>query len=135
MQDLTRLIADAVCRCQPSMTKEAARAIADAIVDDIRAANFRIYPGGARTKESQDKSDERRRASRTHVLKSATIAFSNGNCSMDCQVLDLTKTGARLQPADNLLCPKEFALKLHHGPVHECEVKWRRGKVLGVRFL
>jgi hypothetical protein len=82
-----------------------------------------------------EKSGERRRASRIHVLKSATVVFSNGNCLMYCQVLDLTKTGARLKPADILLCPNEFTLKLHHGLVHDCEVKWRKGNILGVCFL
>ena len=135
MQDLTRLIAGVVSRCQPLMTKEAARAVADTIIGDIQAANFKITsPGVARPKEAHEKPSERRRASRPHVLKSATVVFNHGNCSMDCQVLDLTKTGARLKPVDALLCPKEFTLKLHHGLVHHCEVRWRRGNILGVRF-
>jgi hypothetical protein len=77
------------------MTKEAAHAVADTIIGAIRAANFRIIsPGVTQPIEPHEKSGERRRASRTPVLKSATVIFNNGNCSMDCQVLDLTKTGA-----------------------------------------
>src|SRR5712692_3021206 len=126
-QDLTRLIASAIFRWQPSVTKEAARALAHAIVGDIQAANFRIIsPGLARPINLHDKPSEKRRASRTHVLKSATIVFNSGNCSMNCQVLDLAKTGARLKPEDILLCPKEFRLKFHYGLVHDCEVKWRK---------
>jgi hypothetical protein len=132
MPDITRLIIGAVFRCQPSMTKEAARAVADTIIGDMRAANLRIVsPGVARPVAS----GERRGASRTNVLKSGTVVFNNGNCSMECQVLDLTKAGARVKPVDILLCPNAFTLKLHHGPVHDCEVKWRKGKILGVRFL
>ena len=117
------------------MTKEAAHAVADTIIGEIRAANFKIIsPGVTQPIEPHEKPGERRRASRTHVLKSATVVFSNGNCLMYCQVLDLTKTGARLKPVDVLLCPKEFTLKLHHGLVHHCEVRWRRGNILGVRF-
>ena len=135
MQDLARLIAGAVFRCQPAMTKEAARAVADTIIGDLEAANFRIVsPGVTRPREPHEKPGDRRGASRTNVLKSATVVFNHGNCSMDCQVLDLTKTGARLKPVDALLCPKEFTLKLHHGLVHHCEVRWRRGNILGVRF-
>ena len=85
--------------------------------------------------EPHDKSNEKRRASRSRVLKGATVVFNGGNCSMTCQVLDLTKSGARLKPEDILLCPNEFRLKLHHGSVHDCEVRWRKGNILGVRFL
>ena len=136
MQDLAQLIESAVFRCQPSMTKEAARAVADTIIDDIRAAHFRIIPQViAHPMEPHEKSVERRRASRTSVLKSATVVFNHGNCTMDCLVLDLSKTGARLKPADFLLCPSEFTLRLHNGSVHECDVRWRKKNVLGVRFL
>lgn len=132
MQDLTRLIVSAVFRCQPSMTKEAARVVADTIISDIQAANFRIFPPGVARPMTPG---ERRGASRTHVLKSGTIVFNSGNCSMDCQILDMTKTGARLRPMDILLCPNEFTLKLGRGSVNDCEVKWRKGNILGVRFL
>ena len=136
MLDIAGLIARTVFRCQPSMTRDAARAVADTILGDIEAANLKIVPSaGAQPAVAAPKSAERRRTSRGSVLKSATIVFSQGHCSMDCQVLDVTETGARLRPADILLCPKEFTLKLHHGPVHDCEVKWRRGNSLGVRFL
>ena len=134
-QDLTRLIVDAVSRCQPSITKDAACVLADAIISDILAANFgTASPGVAQPMEPQ-KSSERRRASRPRVLKGATLVFNGGNCSMNCQVLDLTKTGARLKPEDILLCPKEFTLKFNYGLVHDCEVKWRKGNMLEVRFL
>ena len=129
MQDLTQLIVSAVFRCQPSVTQEAARALADAIVGDLRA-NFRIVS----LAESPRRSADKRREPRTLVIKAAILVFSKGNCSMDCQILDLTKNGARLKPADMLVCPNEFTLKLPHGLVHECEVKWRKGDVLGVRF-
>ena len=129
MQELTRLIVSAVSRCQPSVTQEAARALADAIVGDIRA-NFRIVSRAASPQKSADK----RREPRPLVIKAATLVFNSGNCSMDCQILDLTKNGARLKPADMLVCPNEFTLKLPQGLVHDCDVRWRKGDVLGVRF-
>jgi len=84
--------------------------------------------------ETNEKSAERRRASRTRILKSAKIVFNDSHCSMDCQVCDLTEAGARLRPADILLCPEEFTLKLRRGAAYKCEVKWRKGRTLGVVF-
>jgi hypothetical protein len=89
----------------------------------------------ARPIEPHEKAGEKRRARRTRVIKAAVIVFNDSHCSMDCQVLDLSKTGARLKPADNLVCPEQFTLKFPNGPVHLCEVKWRKGNILGVCFL
>jgi len=136
VQALTQLIATAVSRCQPGITQEAARALAETIVGDMRTANFRIIvPSAAPPTKPPAQHGERRDSSRSAVIKSATLVFNKGNCSMDCHVLDLSKTGARLKPADIVTCPNEFTLKFHHGAVHDCEVKWRRGGMVGVRFL
>jgi hypothetical protein len=78
---------------------------------------------------------EKRRAPRALVIKSAIVVFDSDYCSMNCLVLDLSETGARLQPADILVCPDQFTLKFPNGPVHFCEVRWRKGNMLGVRLL
>jgi len=69
------------------------------------------------------------------VIKRAMLVFNGAHCSMDCQVLDLSGIGARLKPSDILVCPEQFTLKFSDGSVHLCEVKWRKGDILGVRFL
>lgn len=135
-KDFARFIVSTVVRHQPSMTTDAAHALADAIIGDMQAANFKIIPPEIpRSIEPHDHSGEKRRVHRTRVLKSATVVFNDGNCSMSCQVLDLSPAGARLRPADLQSCPKEFRLKFPNGSVHDCEVKWREGYILGVRFL
>src|SRR3981189_858652 len=58
-----------------------------------------------------EKVTERRRAPRRGALKNAVIVFNNGHCTMGCQIVDMSDTGAKLMPADILLCPKEFVLK------------------------
>jgi hypothetical protein len=85
--------------------------------------------------EPHEKVGEKRQARRSLVIKKAMLVFNGGHCSMDCQVLDLSKTGARLKPDDILVCPEQFTLKFPHGSVHLCEVRWRKGNILGVRFL
>ena len=77
---------------------------------------------------------ERRRHPRHRVLKSAAIVFSGGNCSIGCHILDVSETGAMLMPLDVLSCPTEFVLKPRIGGERNCEVVWRSGTKIGVRY-
>ena len=78
---------------------------------------------------------ERRHFSRRRSLLGAQIIFRNGNCSMSCHILDISETGASLRPVEATMCPNKFALKPRFDPPRECEVIWRKGDVLGVRFV
>jgi len=78
---------------------------------------------------------ERRHTSRRRVLKGALIVFQGGNCTMRCQILNISETGALLLPVDVFLCPKEFVLKPDVGQPRDCEVVWRKGTNLAVRFV
>src|SRR6266850_1351991 len=60
--------------------------------------------GGAVSNDAPD----RRRGHRRRVLKSALIVFNNGHCTLSCQILDVSDTGALVMPADIFLCPGEF---------------------------
>jgi hypothetical protein len=80
-------------------------------------------------------SNERRDKSRRRVLKRALIVFQGGHCSMRCQILNISDVGAQLMPSDILLCPSEFVLKPEIGDRRNCEVVWRRGTNIGVRFV
>lgn len=79
--------------------------------------------------------DCRRRTRRRHVLRNALIVFRGGHCTLRCVVCDVSETGARLKPADPGMCPDAFVLKLTDGPSRHCEVAWRKGGMVGVRFL
>ena len=78
---------------------------------------------------------ERRDTRRTRTIKSGLIAFNQNQCDMDCLVLSLSDDGAALQPLDCLNIPDAFVLKIKDGSVHECQVCWRHGNKLGVRFV
>jgi hypothetical protein len=82
-----------------------------------------------------EKAAERRRAPRRRALKKALIVFNEGHCAMGCQILNMSDTGAKLMPADILLCPKEFVLKPQIGEPRNCEVMWRRGTAIGVYYV
>lgn len=78
---------------------------------------------------------ERRRSRRRRSLLGARIIFRDGYCSMGCLVLDISEQGALLQPDDIFLCPKAFLLEPRLGPARQCELVWRKGSKVGVRFL
>jgi hypothetical protein len=94
----------------------------------------------ARTETSEPRASgeagaERRHVGRHRVLKKAVIVFNSGHCSIGCHILDMSSAGAQLAPADIFLCPKEFTLKPLFGEPRYCEIAWRRGTKVGVRFL
>jgi hypothetical protein len=47
----------------------------------------------------------------------------------------LSDTGAQLMPADITQCPGELVLKPQIGQQRDCEVVWRKGGVVGVRYV
>ena len=77
----------------------------------------------------------RRGVGRQRVLKKGLILFNDGRSSIGCHIVDISDTGAKLAPVDVFSCPGEFLLKLPLGEPRECEVMWRRGDRVGVRFL
>jgi hypothetical protein len=90
---------------------------------------------GSRPANPAEGQSERRSHLRRRVIKSALIVFQGGHCTMGCQVLDTSDSGALLMPADVVICPNEFVLKPRVGPARDCEVVWRKGTRLGVRYL
>jgi len=78
---------------------------------------------------------DRRRGDRRRVLKSAMIVFNGGHCTIGCQILDLSDTGAQVLAADIFLCPAEFVLKPRVGSPRDCEVVWRKNNKVGVRYI
>lgn len=77
---------------------------------------------------------ERRRYPRHRVSKSAAIVFGNDRRSIGCQILDVSESGAMLMPVDAALCPREFLLKPSDGGERNCEVVWRTGTKIGVKY-
>lgn len=91
-------------------------------------------PGSAGATADPGDGRERRRSARRRALKTAQIVFNNGNCTMACHILDTSETGALLMVGDILLCPDQFVLKPLIGPERACEIAWRRGTKIGIRY-
>jgi hypothetical protein len=78
---------------------------------------------------------ERRKNSRLPVSKTAKILYMNGSCKMSCTILEISKSGAALLPADAGLLPNRFELLIASGTRVKCEAIHRSAERIGVRFL
>ena len=77
---------------------------------------------------------ESRRASRLHVLKTATIKFVGGS-TIDCLVLNLSSTGASLEVSSQAGIPERFILVMPGDGLHlSCRTVWRNELRIGVTF-
>jgi hypothetical protein len=61
----------------------------------------------------------------------------NGRADRECAVLDASPIGAKLVFADVVGIPDRFDLAFFQGADRrlKCEATWRRGKVLGLKFI
>jgi len=61
----------------------------------------------------------------------------NGRADRECSLLDSSPAGAKVVVQDDSRIPDRFELALFQAldKRQKCEVIWRRGKVLGVRFV
>ena len=80
--------------------------------------------------------ENKRRATRQRVLKTVKVYRLNGSHAVDCQVRDISETGARIVCKDQLALPNEFKFVLPNDNVmHLAKVVWRRGDLAGIVFL
>jgi hypothetical protein len=78
----------------------------------------------------------KRNADRRRVLKAGVIAYNGRHVTLPCGVRDLSQVGARLQVDGSVSAPDTFELLVDlDGLEAACEVVWRRGSEIGVRFL
>jgi hypothetical protein len=61
----------------------------------------------------------------------------NGLAASECEVMDISWSGAKIVPDGASAIPARFELSLVQGDQKRqiCEVVWRRGKMLGVKFV
>jgi hypothetical protein len=48
--------------------------------------------------------------------------------------MDISKRGAKIVPDGSRRIPAQFELAFVHGERKPCEVIWRRGRMLGIKF-
>jgi hypothetical protein len=75
-------------------------------------------------------------AMRRRVLKAGVAAYNDRHVSLPCTVRDLSATGARLRVEGSVSAPDTFELIIDiDGFEANCQVVWRKGNEIGVRFL
>jgi hypothetical protein len=77
---------------------------------------------------------DNRGAQRDRVLKGGQVTF--GNSVLDCIVLDISVSGARVSFSGPVLVlvPEVVALKLRDGSTYPARCSWARGAELGLEF-
>ena len=78
---------------------------------------------------------ERRRSGRKAVKIGASAIIANSEATIDCMILDFSDSGAKLQMTEVDIITARFKLfvpEIDH--IYECEVVWRDGQNLGVKF-
>lgn len=83
----------------------------------------------------RDVNEGRRKHCRIKTLKSAQVILEESGGTRDCIVINMSDGGAAIQLTGNLDMPQTFRLKIQQGPAQPCEVCWRHGNKLGIRFL
>jgi hypothetical protein len=80
---------------------------------------------------------KKKRDTRKSVRQSGWITLDGGFAMRPCTVLDLSATGARIEIDDPRTAAAAFRLAFSRDARsgHQCQVIWRRGKTLGVKFV
>jgi hypothetical protein len=73
---------------------------------------------------------------RRRVLKAGIVASNDRRLTVACTVRDLSESGARLRADSSVGIPDTFELIVEtDGLEANCEVVWRKGSEVGVKFL
>ena len=77
--------------------------------------------------------EEKRRTSRSRVVRGGVISFPELGTTLDCRVYNLSEAGACLVATSRASIPNEFELVFDKMP-YRCRLIWRKADRLGVEF-
>jgi hypothetical protein len=76
---------------------------------------------------------ERRKSQRLRMIKRGTVV--SGAASLQCAVLDVSQTGARVLLLDSTTAPEVCLLSLPDGSIRAAQRAWQRDREAGFTFL
>lgn len=77
---------------------------------------------------------ERRRNPRLRALKAGRAILPGGRSTFDCMIRNLSPLGAKVSFESTADIPAQFRLRFEDGSIHDCAVKWRSPREIGVEF-
>jgi hypothetical protein len=79
----------------------------------------------------------KKREVRRMIRQQSAWITLNGVATTECQIMDISKRGAKIIPGGSSVVPARFELALIQGDQKRkvCEVIWRRGRMLGLKFI
>ena len=79
----------------------------------------------------------RKREARKSVRESGWITLDGGFAARACVVEDISSSGAKITVDDNNTLPAKLKLAFSRDARtgRNCEVVWRRGKAVGIKFV
>ena len=73
---------------------------------------------------------------REQVHKTGSISYIGGDLNVECEISDLTTSGAKLSIGDDVTIPSCFDLTiLPDNTSRKAQVCWRDNKQLGIQFI
>ena len=76
-----------------------------------------------------------RGSDRKRTIGNATLVFDDGQSSMDCVVLDVSESGAKIRPADVKTLPENFEMRSASQTPYVCKVVRRKANYLGIQYV
>lgn len=147
VSDLDFRIESVTGACDSSIAEEALSAVerADLSLKSAIARQVSYHIGGPNIDglplryslvRRKNRKEERRGGERKSVYRRAKFFLDHLNASVECIVLDVSRSGARLRINDSLALPDEFDLLLsYEGERQRVRLRWRRQKEIGVEFV
>jgi hypothetical protein len=79
---------------------------------------------------------EARKLDRARSILGAHIVFNNRNSTVDCQIRNISKSGARLAISNTFTLPEEFDIEVpQKGRTYRARLCWRDEQSAGVEFV
>ena len=80
--------------------------------------------------------NEARSKGRSRAMLGAHIIYNNKKSTLDCQIRNISETGARLAMSETVALPDEFELQVpHRARTYKARLRWRTGDSVGVELL
>jgi PilZ domain len=97
----------------------------------------RVFAGGTSDMASLSKLSSKKRETRKSLSQPGWITLEGGFAARQCVVQDLSTTGAKVTIDDPNSLPAKLRLAFSRDARtgRRCEVVWRRGKSVGVKFV